>query len=380
MTPQNADTHEVVSLDDLKPFVTANGPCLTAVVALDNPAEIPARFKNALRALRASLQPVADPATIADLMAPVSEVAAMAHAAHLWAHSLILFRAPAVFRYFLLHGRVPEMQEAGGRFQVRPLLATLTHFTRFHLLALSRKHVRLFHCTHHHAEASAAALPPSLEAWKNNRQPDHVMANRSSAGPSMGGMAAVVSSSNADSDREDQYLAHFFKEIDRGIVAALRGRSEPLVLAGVEHDVSLYRRVNRYRPTFDEAVRGAADSVGDRVLHSRAMDVVTRSFTEPVRTAIAEIRDAGSGRAPSDLQQVLRAAFQGRVKDLLIGANARYEGEWDENRQAAETNGRGGEDLLNAAALATLRHGGRAFVLDDADMPGNAPAAAFLRY
>jgi hypothetical protein len=38
------------------------------------------------------------------------------------------------------------------------------------------------------------------------------------------------------------------------------------------------------------------------------------------------------------------------------------------------------EELLNAAALQTIRHGGRAFVLDERDMPVKAAAAAVFRF
>lgn len=39
-----------------------------------------------------------------------------------------------------------------------------------------------------------------------------------------------------------------------------------------------------------------------------------------------------------------------------------------------------GEDLLDAAAARTLRHGGSVHVLPREDTPDDAPAAAILRY
>ena len=46
MIPQDVDTHEVD---------TSNGPCLTAAVALNSPAEIEVRIRNAIRGLQKKL-------------------------------------------------------------------------------------------------------------------------------------------------------------------------------------------------------------------------------------------------------------------------------------------------------------------------------------
>lgn len=72
MTPQDADTHEVVTFADLKPLATASGPCLTAVFSLNNPAEIEVRVKNAIRGLQKRLAERAIDADVsACLLAPV---------------------------------------------------------------------------------------------------------------------------------------------------------------------------------------------------------------------------------------------------------------------------------------------------------------------
>lgn len=381
MTPRNADNHESVTFDHLKEIAAVNGPCLTALVLLDNPGEIEARFKNAIRSLRTRVEQITDSATSAGLMAPISDLAISAHADRLWSHAVILFRSPSVFRYYFLHGQVREMETVGDRFQVRPLLRALAHESRFHLLALSRKAVRLLECTQHRAQPVAAgAFPTNLNAWMNNRQPDHVMTNRSTAGPSIGRMKGVVSGSNADRDRDDEYLAHFFKEIDHGVTAYLNGRGGPLLLTGVDEEVSMYRRLNSYRPAIERAVYGSPDGVADRALHSRAMEIVSSTPVEPLRKAISGIQDyTGTPRASTDPETIVKAAFQGRVMDLLLKGDEEYWGSWNEPAQQVDA-GQRREELWNAAALETIRHGGRAFVLNEQNMPVKSPAAAYFRF
>jgi hypothetical protein len=211
-------------------------------------------------------------------------------------------------------------------------------------------------------------------------EPDHVLASRSAAGPSVGRMKGVLSGTSAEHEREDAYLAHFFKAVERGVTAQLRNRTGPLVLAGVDYELAIYRRFNSYRPTLEDAVSGSPDGVPDRMLHERAMKVVTRTFSEPLQKAIMQVREhAGTPRSSTDPRTVVQAAFQGRVSDLLIAANAGYWGAWNHQTQEVEPHGRR-EELLNAAALETVRSGGHAFVLNESDMPVKAVAAAFFRF
>jgi len=381
MTAQNMETHEVVAPGDLKPLAAADGPCLTAVVPLPDPAQIDVQIRNAIRGLQKQLAERAlDPGTVSSLFEPIYDLAMTANSAGIWAHALIVFRSPGLFRYYLLHGRFKEVQTVDDRFQVRPLLRMLAHDTRFHLLGVSQRHVRLFDCTQHRAEpAAVGGFPTSLEAWLNNRQPDHVLVNRSSAGPSVGAMKGVLSGTSTEREREDEFLHHFFKEVDRGVTGHLRGQTGPLVLAGVEYEMAIYRRVNSYKPTLEKVVRGSPDGMTDRALHERAMDVVMSTFSEPLQKVVTDLRErAGTTRSSTDPRTIVQAAFQGRVLDLVIAEHADYRGVWNEETQNVEDGG--DEELLNAAALQTIRHGGHAFVLDEPDMPVKAAAAAVFRF
>ena len=380
MTAPHPETHEVVAPGDLKVLAAVDGPCLTAVVPLTDP-HIEIHVKNAIRGLQKKLaEQATDRKTVSSLLEPVFDLALTAKTEGIWAHALILFRSPGLFQYYLLHGQFKEAQTVDNRFHVRPLLRTLAHETRFHLLGLSQRHVRLLHCTQHRAQpAPTRAFPTNLHAWLNNRQPDHVLANRSSAGPSVGAMKGVVSSTSTDREREDEYLRHFFKEVDKGVTAHLHHETGPLLLAGVEHEIAIYRRVNSYKPTLEKVIIGSPDGMPDRTLHERAMEVVTNTFSEPLQRVMTTIRECvGTPRSSTDPRTIVQAAFEGRVLDLVIAANAEYFGVWNEETYSVEAGRR--EELLNAAALQTIRHGGQAFVLDERDMPVKADAAAVFRF
>jgi len=322
------------------------------------------------------------PAPRRDLIAPINDMAATAKAEGIRAHAIIVFRSPGLFRYYLLHGNFREQQMVEDRFEVRPLLRTLAHETRFHLLALSQRHVRLLHCTQHRSEPAihGGTIPQSLESWLHNRQPDHVLASRSAAGPSVGKMKGVVSGTNVDAEREDEYLRSLLQR-DRQRChrpSTQRHRPPPAGWRGVR--ARHLSPPEQLSPHAGRAVAGSPDNIPDRTLHQRAMEIVNGTFTEPLRRVMTDIpliwRVARAVRGSTHRGS---RGLPGAVMDLLIAADGEYWGAWNEDVQEVDVRRRR-EDLLNAAALQTLRHGGRAFVLEESDMPVKSVAAAVFRY
>jgi len=83
---------------------------------------------------------------------------------------------------------------------------------------------------------------------------------------------------------------------------------------------------------------------------------------------------AGSGRISTGVRPVLKAASEGRVAKLILAEEA----EFAATREALESDSP--EDLLNAAAVLSIRNGGEVFTLPVEAMGAEAPVAAILRY
>src|SRR5258705_2948778 len=191
MTAQEITAHDIVTFGDLKLLAGASGPCITIVTHIPTPSELSVRMKNAVRIVEKKLKDRGmKPDAIESLVAHIQELASTADALGIWSSALILFRSPDLLRYFLIDRRVPEVESVEDRFQVRPLLSALVREQRFHLLCLSRRHIRLLHCTQHRAEEASlrGIVPQDMQVWLNTRQPDHVLDNRAAAGPSVGSM------------------------------------------------------------------------------------------------------------------------------------------------------------------------------------------------
>ncbi len=381
MTTQEIAAHDVVGFNDLRLLATASSPCITIVLPLPNPLELLIRLKNAIRSVTRKLEDI-KPQSSDTLLEPVRELARTMETEGVWSNGLIVFRSTDLFRYFFLHQPVRELHAVEERFQIRPLLSALAREQRFHLLALSRRDVRLFHCTRHRIERASIRQVElqNFRAWLATRKPDHVLENRAAAGPSVGAMKAVSFGTNTDREREDEYLAHFFKYIDSAVNTLLRDDTAPLLLAGTEDEIAIYRRLSKHPRLLDQYVHGSPDGLSERELHRRAMDIAMRLCSPSLQSALAEFeKERDKGRVSLDPQSVIKSAWEGGVADLFLSQRAEFIGRWNEQTYQVES-GSPGEDLLNAAALQTVLHGGQAFALEGEDMPERHEVAAVLRF
>jgi hypothetical protein len=192
-----------------------------------------------------------------------------------------------------------------------------------------------------------------------------------------------VFGTNTDRERQGEYVMHFFNEVDKALEKILVDKSILLILAGVESEVDLYRRVNTYPRLMDREIHGSPDGLPARELRERALKTVREVFSAPLRKALDWFEQyRGTSRVASKLDEILKAASEGRVSDLILREDAAYLGIWDACAQTilAPRDHSGQEDLLNRAALETVIRKGQAFAVKASEMPNRMDAFAVLRF
>jgi hypothetical protein len=363
------DTADVVRLAEVKALAGAAGPCITLVVLIPNPLELGVRLKSALRPVQK--QPAErhmDAETASRLLAPIEELASNAETVHMSANSLIVFRSPGAFRHYWIRKGLKDLSVVGERFEIRPLLAAMAREQRFDLLTIGRHHVRLFRSTPHTSEEVRleGVAPQNMEEFLHSHQPDHLIEGRAAAGPSVGSMQGVVFGTGSESEKEQDRFRHFLKAVERGVTKLLRQEAEPLILAGTEYDVAIYRQCNTYARLLEPAIHGSADGQTAQQLHERAWEIVSHLPSAPLEKGLADYRkQSGAALLFGDVDAIGKAAAEGLVAGLFLLENVGASGQPD--------------DSLNMAALQTVHYGGWAFELNAADMPTKDAATALLR-
>lgn len=380
-----------ISLSEIKELAASSGPCISILLPVDRAreqlAQNPVRLKNAIREVERLLAEKgleAEQARV--LLDEIHEYTADPVQLSGDHQGLAIFRSFDIARAFRVPLHLGESVMIADHFYVKPLLPLIHSDQPFYILALSQKHIRLLRCTGHSSEEVPLgdSVPKTLWEDSQSEKPDHDENNRGAAGPSTGSMKGVVSSTNTDREARDEYLLHFYKHVSKGVAERLKDTKAPLVIAGVDYEIALFRRENTYPHLAEDAVHGAADSLKGGELHRRALEAVQPFFEAPLKQVLARFeQQAGSDRASSTVKEIVKAAFDGRVSDLVLAEGAQYMGSFEEATQRVRGHKQplaGDEDLLNAAAVQTILHSGQVFVVPPNKVPHGAPAVAVFRY
>jgi hypothetical protein len=184
-------------------------------------------------------------------------------------------------------------------------------------------------------------------------------------------------------DSKDAIL-RYFRLVDSGLREMVGPGREPLVLAGVEYLLAIYREANTYPVLLDGGVTGNPDDLSPETLHDRAWAIVEPYFRRAQEEAGERYRArASTGLATNDLRDVLAAARYGRVDTLFVAVDRQRWGVWDPgvgSLEVHETARPGDEDLLDSATAYTVAHGGEVFAMSADELPDEEPVAALLRY
>jgi len=346
----------------------------------------PIRLKNALREAEAGL-------TDRGLRRP--EIDALLSAARerlddhaFWEHqedALAMFLADGFARDHRLPLEVEAFTWVGRRFHLKPLFALLGAGGRFHVLALSQKRVRLLEATPHSVrELEPEGMPHSLtEALGREVDGEHLQHHSVGRGQ-LGGEGAVWHGQGAGEEDVKVEIRKFFRHVDGALTAAIAGGAAPLVLAGVDYLLPLYREVSRHPRILDGGVYGNPDDLSAEALHAAALGVAAPVLQASRQVAIEAYREHAHGeRATAVLDDIVRGAVEGRVATLLVAGDARVWGRFDSGHHRVElheTPGAESEDLLDRAAGEAWRTGADVFVLRREECPDGQPAAALMRY
>lgn len=329
------------------------------------------RFKNLLgQADEALAARGAKPPEIKELLGPARK---LLDDSDFWSHQsdgLASFLAPGVLRTYRVPIALADQVQVDERFHIKPLLPLLTINSRFWLLALSQKNLRLFRCTRHSFREVELPDTPTSRAEAVQFDDWQYMLNPGDA-----------------SNERKEALQRFLHEVDRGVCALLREDTAPLVLAGVEYVLAAYREVNSYPHLLDAGVPGSPDDKNrhPKDLHEAAWELLEPRLKHAREEAAAlyrQFKGQGKANVSADIREIVPAAVAGRVDTLFVSRRTPVWGHFDADSlevALSETANGGSADLLDLAAGQTLLNNGRVFASDEA-LPDDSPVAALYRW
>lgn len=328
-----------------------------------------------------------------DVQKMLKPVTKLLQDSYFWQHQsegLVIFLTSNRVRRYRLPLNFEEFATVMDRFHIKPLLPLFTGDGQFYILALSQNEVRLLLGTRYSVSQIdigqvGGRLAEAISS--DNRQKSLQLHSSGSTGGMSGRGPATFHGQGGGSDENAKNdLLRYFHLVSDALTEFLEENGAPLVLAGVEYLLPIYKEANTYPNLMDTVITGNPDSLSADELHKSAWEIVSPSFQIAYEEAVANYRQlAGqtSERVAYTLEKILPAAYDGRIETLFIATGAQHWGVFDPNSNEVKLHSQmesGDEPLLDLAAVQTYLKGGTVYDVEPDMVPGGDSAAAVLRY
>lgn len=351
----------------------------------------PIRLRNMLR--EAENQLSARGVSTRDVSKMLEPVEALLLDSHFWRHQgdgLAIFLTSNRARSYRLPLNFEELVVVKDRFYTKPLLPFFTGDGHFYILALSQNYVRLLMGTRFRvSEIDLGEVVSSLaETMPSDDHQSNLQLHTSGSTGGMAGEGSVTfhgQGGGSDESAKNELL-RYFRLVSNGLMEFLQGERAPLVLAGVEYLLPIYKEANTYPNMIDMVIKGNPDLLSADELHKSAWEILEPHFQAAQEGAVAQYQQlAGqaSERVTDRLEEIVPAAYHGRVETLFAAIGVQHWGVFNPDtgkivvHDQMEAND---EHLLDLAAVQTYLKGGSVYPLEAEKMPGGKSVAALLRY
>jgi hypothetical protein len=272
-----------------------------------------------------------------------------------------------------------------GYFHVTPLLPLLSGNGRFLVLALSQNGVRLLQGTRDTiSPVDLGRCPHSLAEALHRHDTQESAPFRARPASGSGSWTAVFQGHGVGIDNQKTDLLHYFQRIDHALRGILHNDSTPLVVAAVDYLLPIFREASSYSGLLGEGIAGNPDRLSDSELHRQAWTLVEPLFESSVQHELARFQARSSSPLASDnLARIVPAAYRGDVETLFVALGERQWGLLLPGKEQVEQHAEfqpGDEELLNFAAVHTLRHRGRVYALPRQRVPSSGLLAALYHF
>ena len=343
----------------------------------------PTRLKNLLSAAAEKLAASLRKPKIDALLAPAE---ALVGDDDFWRHQedgLAIFLAPGFHRVHKLPIPVSEELVVGDHFCIRPLLALLEDAGAFWLLTISAKRTRVYRASRwSFSEAPEINLPQGVGEIRG--MTDYQETEYAAPVGRRGTLAHAQSFGEAPEELRKSELIEFLRRIAAAFDSHLKRDPAPVILAAHPEIQGHFREIAGWKEISPSGISENPDGLSEDELHRRAYALVEPKVAEARAAALDRLNALlPAGKATTKPEEIVKGARYARVDTLFLPGGEHLWGRFDENEDRVIAHGSAADgdiDLLDYAALMTLRHGGSVSLVERSALPPPGLSAAILRY
>ena len=194
-------------------------------------------------------------------------------------HSLALFIHQDFFVYYRLPAEetAPSVRIDNG-FNVQPIIELVSTNPAYYVLLLNHNNVQLLKGDRYHIEPfQLPGLPINMEQELNIDQQPNEIQTHTVAAASRGKGSEGFHGQYEETQVDKEMLTQFFRRIDHKLHGALKDTTTPLIIAGVEYLLPLYRQVSTYPYLLLDEIKGSLEHASLDEVREQASQLITRS-------------------------------------------------------------------------------------------------------
>jgi hypothetical protein len=348
------------------------------------------RLRNLLSTATKRLAAEHRPPEIAELLDPARRLVDDEEFWRYQACGLGVFLAPGFHRVHKLPVEVAEELFIGAHFCIRPLLPLIDSAGRFWVLTVSAGRTRLYQGTRWgFDEFPGLVLPQGIQEIYDETVYQEAHKASPVGRPQRGaaGLAKAQALGEAPEELRKTELLELLHRIANAVEPAIKSQPAPVVLVAHPEIQGNFRDIAKWKELLPEGIQENPDAMTPEQLHRKASPLIMPREEQDRSAALGQLGSmlgtGNNGRATTIPEEIVKAARYGRVDRLFLSDGDPLWGWFDERHDrivAHRDPVPGDDDLLDYAAVMTLRQGGNVTVVDRTQLPPTGPAAAILRY
>jgi len=297
-------------------------------------------------------------------------------------NGLAVFISEGYFKYIKMPVAPESDITCEKKFFVSPLIRVMARKEYFYLLVISKQKCKLFRADAFGMEyVPVPDLPEDIMDIKRLSEKD---ASTVRIGTSSGTGGANFHGMGGGNPDEKANIATYFEYVDDILFKQiLHTENVPLLLAGVEYLIPIYKSVCDYHNVCSESITGSHEHDDKNALYELAKQTMENYFRQPLQKALTIYANQSATELTSSVPaDIIPAAHYGRLSHIFVKKASHIWGTFDEDSSEINLNDQdpNAEDLLDQALVRTFQNGGDVFVLDEEDMPAQSAVAAIFRY
>ncbi len=344
----------------------------------------PIVFKNLIREIENSLKQKYKQNVLISAMKPFYQLEEDKDFWNNTLDGLAILANPTKCILYRLYRPVQKLVVVSDSFHTKPLIRIFQSVDRYYLLGLSGNEFTLYEGDRYGFKEIEMdpGTHKTIEEVLGEQHTDSYLTHGSYGGASG---PTMYHGHGGKKDEAEEDIGKFFRYVDRFVLENYSKPSKlPLILVSLKEHHNIFKKISHNPYLIEEGIKGSYDSFEMEQLTEKAWEIIEPIYLEKTQNLVNSFKNAKANSSGSDnLIQITSAAFENRVKTLLIEADRIIPGKIDDSTGKIELGNIKDpdfDDILDDLAELVLKKRGEVVILPKERMPSDTGVAAIYRY